>query len=71
MLLTQKELEELTGANTPVKQKNVLKQHGIGFVNRADGAVAVTWPVVNAALIGKRKGSQQGDSEPDFSMFEA
>ena len=67
-LLTEPEMVQLTGARRSHKQAEVLRRHGIRFIERRDGAIATTWEAVNAVLAPQaaaptRKG-------PDFSVLE-
>lgn len=48
--LTHKELVELTGAEKPSKQIEVLEANRIRYVKRLNGAPATTWEAVNSVL---------------------
>lgn len=54
-LLTKAEIARLTGApiNNPDAQKQVLEANRIPFVRRRDGSPALTWDVVNQALMAR------------------
>lgn len=75
MFLTQDELEDLTGAKTKVCQRNVLNNNGIGFVERSDGKIRVTWAVVNACLVAKAAQADvpnrevRADKAPNFGAL--
>lgn len=75
MFLTTVEIEDLTGETTPVKQRHVLTRNGIGFVLRSDGAIRVTWAVVNACLVAKAAQSDvpnrevRADKAPNFDAL--
>ena len=51
-ILTRQEMIDLTGADTPIKQRNVLKKHKIQWIDKADGSVVTTLEAVNHTLIG-------------------
>lgn len=46
-LLTEEELQDLTGVKTPGKQASVLEAHGIYYIRRRDGKLRTTWYHVN------------------------
>jgi len=48
-LLTQEDLERITGAKRPAKQAEVLKQAGIYYWWGLDKALKTTWHHVHAA----------------------
>ena len=62
--LTSLELEELTGARLASKQAEVLRRHGIYFVERLDGKIRTTWHHVNHPFDRMR------DEQPDFSALD-
>ncbi|HIE9621858.1 TPA: DUF4224 domain-containing protein [Klebsiella quasipneumoniae subsp. quasipneumoniae] len=45
--LTDEELTEATGSPQKSLQKEVLKQNGIFFIERRDGAIKTTWFHIN------------------------
>lgn len=49
-LLTSDEIYELTGAKLPTKQRIILDQAGINYVQRADGRPSLTWNAVNSVI---------------------
>jgi len=65
-ILTDDELQELTGAVYPSKQASILDQHGISYVRRLDGKLRVTWYSVNHP---RAPGTPKAETEPDFSEF--
>lgn len=67
-LLTPEDLEELTGAKRPSKQRRALDQAGIRYVIRIDGAPSTTWDAVNAALAGQRPRSDNAE-EPNLEFL--
>lgn len=62
-ILTDDDIEQLTGAKQPAKQSDVLMQHGIYFIRRQDGKIVTTWHHVNHPA----RRFAVNDSEPDFS----
>ena len=50
MILTETDIETLTGYKRPKQQRRSLSQSGIRFVVRADGRPITTWEAVNAVL---------------------
>ncbi|WP_263079531.1 DUF4224 domain-containing protein [Endozoicomonas sp. Mp262] len=46
-MLTEEQIIELTGATLKSKQRQILRSHGIFFVERLDGTVRTTWHHVN------------------------
>ncbi len=66
---TAEELIRITGAEKNMVQKRILKNHGIGFILRADKTVCTTWEAVNYALKSKTNESAN-DNEIDFSSLD-
>lgn len=63
-ILTDQELEELTGYSTPSKQKEVLLRNGVYFVEGKGGKIRTTsenirWPL--ATLAGRGMSLHDGD----------
>ncbi|MEH8258990.1 DUF4224 domain-containing protein [Aeromonas veronii] len=63
-ILTEDELEELTGYSTASKQKEVLRRNGIYFIEGKGGKIRTTsenlrWPV--ATLAGSGMSARDGD----------
>lgn len=54
-LLTKSEIAKLTGApiNKPEAQKQVLNANRIPYVRRRDGSPALTWEIVNQAVLAR------------------
>ena len=63
-LLTEAELEQLTGAKQASIQRRVLEDHGIFAITRNDKTVTTTWHAVH----NPAKRLISGDDEPDFSQ---
>jgi Domain of unknown function (DUF4224) len=55
MLLTDKEIFDITGARNKEAQKRILSQNNIRFIVRTDGKPATTWEAVNSVLIVEKK----------------
>lgn len=49
-LLSQEDLEDVTGCKMPKKQCEVLAQNGIKYIKRIDGKPVVTWTAINNNL---------------------
>lgn len=64
-LLTDSEVEELTGYSRPSDQCRALREHGILFVERRDGKPRTTWFNVNHPI------SVRGYTGNDEHNFEA
>ncbi len=65
-ILSEAELEELTGAKRSEGQIRVLVNHGIRFVTRTDGKIRTTWGAVNSVLSHKTKNEEQ---EPNLDFL--
>lgn len=52
-LLTPEEMIEVTGAERPSKQIEVLEANRIGYIRRINGHPTTTWEAVNSRLIGR------------------
>lgn len=64
-LLTQEEVEALTGAKQAAKQASILDEHGIYYIRRVDGKIITTWHHVNHPC----QRSVANDSEPNFAAM--
>ncbi|HBA34881.1 MAG TPA: hypothetical protein DCZ12_12175 [Gammaproteobacteria bacterium] len=64
-LLTDDDLQELTGYTYPSKQAEFLASNGINYLRRRDGKVRTTWYNVN------HPNGHRADptTEPDFSQI--
>ena len=67
-LLTESNLEELSGYSQPGRQAKWLTENGIGFVLGSDGRPRTTWGAVDQALIGTAL-SSTAPSTPDLSWI--
>jgi len=65
-ILSESELEDLTGAKRSEGQIRVLVNHGIKFVTRSDGKIRTTWDAVNSVLSQKAKNEEQ---EPNLDFL--
>lgn len=64
-LLTNEELEELTGAKQPNKQADILDRNGIYYIKRLDKSIVTTWHHVNHPCHVQ----QSNDDTPDFGAI--
>lgn len=67
-LLTDEDLRQITGATQVSKQKKILLEHGIFFINKLDGSIVTTWHHVNHPSFDKVK-SVIGDDTPNLSAI--
>ncbi|PHM48380.1 DUF4224 domain-containing protein [Xenorhabdus sp. KK7.4] len=63
-IITDKEMEELTGFEMPSKQCLSLAKHGIFFITRQDGKPRTTWTHFNNPMAVVRR--SHAVEEPDF-----
>ena len=71
-LITDEEMLEITGAQFPSKQCQILKDHGIAFVRRLDGRPRTTWFNFNHPLHSRHHSFEEEileDEEPDFDAI--
>ena len=64
-LLTEEDMQELTGYKLPSKQADCLRDHDIAFVTRADGRIRATWYNVNHPLSSRLS----DDEAPNFEAI--
>lgn len=62
-LLSQEDIEEVTGAKQPARQSEIFDRHGIYYIQRLDGSIVTTWHHVNHPS----KQVISSNYEPDFS----
>lgn len=65
-LITENELQDITGAKMAYKQREVLEKYGIFYIERLDGAIRTTWHHVNNPLNRPKIDTE----EPDWSSME-
>jgi len=65
-LLTENEIEELTGARQSSKQADVLNRNGIYYILRMDKTIRVTWHAVH----NPHQKITQAVEKPDFDAIE-
>ncbi len=66
--LSDSELEDLTGYAWPSKQKEVLNQHGIFYIERpSDGKLRVTPQHVYNPIIAAENNLAADNEKPDFT----
>lgn len=63
LMLTDADLEELTGASQPAAQIRVLREHGLHPFIRRDGRPRITWAAVTAAC------TRTADHTPNFEAL--
>ena len=71
-LITDEDMLDITGAQFPSKQCQILKEHGIAFVRRLDGRPRTTWFNFNHPLHSRHRPSEEEimeDEEPDFDAI--
>lgn len=64
-LLTEKELHLLTGAKQTERQKRILDDNGIYYIERMDKSIVTTWYHVNHPV----KIQANNRSEPNFGAI--
>jgi hypothetical protein len=65
-LISDKEMEDITGAKTPSKQCEVLRKNGLRFVERADGRPSLSWEAYNRQLCASEQVKISGVIEPNL-----
>jgi len=66
-LLSEDELQTLTKATQHTKQKRVLNENGIYFIERLDGSIVTTWYHVNHPA--GRQASLSMTVEPNYGAI--
>lgn len=67
-LLTDEEMEQLTGSSGAAKQKEILDKHGIYYIERMGGkSITTTWHHVNHPFARQVSNAD----EPDFGAMTA
>lgn len=69
-LISDAELEELTGYSSPSKQGEVLKAYGIFFITRRDGRPRTTWEHFNNPLSHRHIAAVPDAIEPNFAALD-
>lgn len=59
-LISTVEMCELTGAKTPSKQCDILRNNGLRFTLRADGRPSLSWEAYNRQLASEQKQTHSG-----------
>ena len=67
-IISDPDIERLTGYKIPSKQCECLKQAGIFFITRRDGRPRTTWQHFNNPL-AHRKPAETDHYEPDFGAL--
>ncbi|WP_210517351.1 DUF4224 domain-containing protein [Pantoea ananatis] len=68
-IISDADIEQLTGYKTPSKQCQCLKNAGIFFMVRRDGRPRTTWQHFNDPL-ASRKQTNNDMNEPDFGALD-
>ncbi|AKW15008.1 DUF4224 domain-containing protein [Salmonella enterica] len=68
-LITDEEMIEITGAQTPSKQCHILRENGIAFVKRLDGRPRTTWFNLNHPL-DTRHPQPEKEEMPNFAALD-
>jgi len=69
VIISDTDIEKITGYKNPSKQCQCLKQAGIFFVVRRDGRPRTTWQHFNDPL-SSRKQTTNDMNEPDFGALD-
>lgn len=68
-LLTDAELQELTGYTYPSRQCKALKESGVFFIVRKNGRPATTWSHVENPFNARNMPEAVSNQEPDFGAM--
>ncbi|WP_230472724.1 DUF4224 domain-containing protein [Gibbsiella quercinecans] len=69
-LITDEEMIEITGAQFPSKQCQILKDHGIAFVRRPDGRPRTTWYNFNHPLETRYRQPEKTEVTPNWAALD-
>ncbi|WP_411718859.1 DUF4224 domain-containing protein [Pantoea vagans] len=69
VIISDADIEKITGYKIPSKQCQCLKQAGIFFVVRRDGRPRTTWQHFNDPLLS-RKAPESSKHEPNFGALD-
>lgn len=70
-ILSQSELAELTGSKQSSRQKEVLSDHGIGYIVRYDGKISTTWEAIHSALNQSKTAAAMEPDGPNLDFLRA
>ena len=68
-ILTEAELIETTGAKQVAKQKEVLRNNGINYIERKDGSIIVLWYYLEHPVLTHTEKSIAANDTPDFQAI--
>ena len=68
-IISDNDLQELTGYSTPSKQCDVLRAHGVFFITRRDGRPRTTWEHFNNPLSHRNTELTSKEIEPNFAAL--
>ncbi|WP_407201064.1 DUF4224 domain-containing protein [Citrobacter werkmanii] len=69
-IISDADLEELTGYSSPSRQGAVLKAYGIFFITRRDGRPRTTWEHFNNPLSHRHIATVPDAIEPNFAALD-
>lgn len=69
-IISDVDIEKLTGYKIPSKQCEVLRDAGIFFITRRDGRPRTTWAHFNNPLSHRLKDTGSNDPQPNFGALE-
>lgn len=69
-IISDADLEELTGYSSPSRQGEVLKAYGIFFITRRDGRPRTTWEHFNNPLSHRHIATAPDAIEPNFAALD-
>jgi len=68
-IITDLEIEEITGYKNPSKQCETLRKAGVFFICRRDGRPRTTWAHFNSPL-SQRSVQEQPSHQPNFEALD-
>lgn len=69
-IISDDDLEALTGYSIPSKQCEALKSHGIFFITRRDGRPRTTWEHFNNPLYHRYEVTTSATIAPNFAALD-
>lgn len=69
-LISESDIEMLTGYKIPSKQCESLREAGIFFITRRDGRPRTTWAHFNNPLSHRQKAMGGNEPQPDFGALD-
>ena len=68
-IISDNDIEKLTGYKIPSKQCESLRDAGIFFITRRDGRPRTTWTHFNSPLAHRQKHTDSYDPQPNFEAL--